>query len=131
MKIPTNLRLAVKLICEQRNRHSGHAWSEYEKDIRDWYKKTPDLRRAVAKCAGLKETLDAELKKINSEWGVVVTGYPKGRVGIVKRATAEARGFRSTVQTGTLNYLGLIAQIAQATPEEGEKILASIGIKWQ
>lgn len=136
MKITQDLRLALKAIVNAQKHRS-----DSERDaIADFFTRKPEVlkRFAVAqkKVQSLKSKIDALYKQLKEVTGPLEkeTGLswysPESTMprSIGDRTKFEAAGGTPVIHFGTYN--GLIVRLAQASEEEGLRILKTMGIDW-
>ena len=140
MKIDQNLRAAIRSFCASSNRNINRG-AEIEAERRavdDFVAQTPALQKWVKRADKLHKRIDAMRKKAGEleektdgfvkPFGLRVT-YQDKLVIDDYEAFSKAGG-KIEIKTSR-SADAVISQLAAATPEEGAKILADLGIKWE
>ena len=118
MKIDSNLRAALKSICNNQT-ETALSWEADKRSVAGFLKANPKIEKRLKLAQASYEKAKDEFHKLGLR-----TDY-----SIMHREDfSKASGIKYTKK---LSFDRLMQQLALAEPNEGEAILAELGIKWK
>lgn len=139
MKIDTDLRAAIRAACNSSRRNANdraHARQLEITALKNFFKTRPMVRARIDATHNRIVELESQVKALRAESEVKGVGrcfydgdFPYS-VSDHKQFAQAGGKLAEPDAHGRMSFDQIMAQLAAATPKEGAKIIAAMGIKW-